>query len=104
MGHKRGRGPNRGGGRGGFRGGGRGRGGGGGSRGRGERGNPDGPDGVPRPSGLSGRDIGMFYAARSKTKKVERERNTVYTYTYIRSFASLFAGVYISLLLPSVLS
>ena len=53
------------------RGGGRGRGGGG--RGRGGRGRGGGGP----PSGLSGREIGMYYAKKSKQKKIEREDNTV---------------------------
>lgn len=58
---KRGGGPNRGGGRG------RGRGG------RGGRGRGGGP-----PSGLSGRDIGMFYRNKSLAKKQEKEKNEVW--------------------------
>ena len=55
MGRRRGGGPNRG--------------GGGGRRGRGGGGGP--------PPGLSGREIGMWYASRSRGKKRERERKEV---------------------------
>ena len=55
MGRRRGGGPNRG--------------GGGGRRGRGGGGGP--------PPGLSGREIGMWYASRSRGRKKERERKEV---------------------------
>lgn len=46
----------------------------GGGRGRGGRG---GGGRGGRPAGLSGRDIGMFYAEKSKEKKKEKEKNEV---------------------------
>ena len=61
---------------------GRGRGGGGG-RGRGGRGGGGGGEGRGgggrggHPSGLKGKDIGLFYAKRGKERKVARERNEV---------------------------
>lgn len=63
------------------RGGGRGRGGRGG-RGRGGRGKDGGGTGAGgggggHPPGLSGREIGMFYARGSKRKKEEREKTSV---------------------------
>lgn len=61
MGRRRGGGPNRG--------GGPYRGGGGGRRGRGGGGGP--------PPGLSGREIGMWYASRSRGRKKEKERKEV---------------------------
>ena len=54
-------GPNRGGGRG---------------RGRGRGGERGAGEGGP-PTGLSGKKIGLFYAARSKAKKKEKDRNEV---------------------------
>ena len=46
----------------------------GGGRGRGGRGRGLGKG---PPPGLSGREIGMYYAARSKRNKEEREKNSV---------------------------
>ena len=59
--------------------GGRGRGGGGGGRGRGR--------GGPHPPGLTGREIGMWYAQRGRGKKKERELREV---TIIRSSHCIF--------------
>lgn len=44
----------------------------GGGRGRGRGGGGQGP-----PPGLTGRDIGMFYAKKSKQKKQDREKHSV---------------------------
>ena len=61
-GGRRGRGPNRGGGR--------------GRRGFSGPGGPGDGAGGP-PPGLSGRDLGMWYASRSRAQKKKRERNEV---------------------------
>lgn len=53
---------------------------GGGGRGRG-RGRGRGGGGGP-PPGLSGREIGLFYAARSKAKKKEKDRNEVFLLSF----------------------
>ena len=77
---RRGRGPNRG--------GGRGRGGGGRGRSRGRGGGAAGAEGHGAPPpGLRGRDLGMWYASRSRAHKKTRERNEVRrnkdVYTYM---------------------
>ena len=49
-----------------------------GGRGGPNRGGGRGRGGGGPPRGLSGREIGMFYAKKSRAKKEEREKNSVF--------------------------